>query len=490
MNKRLLPLAWAVAAVVAGPGGAAAGPDETETPEPEVPDTGEPRPMTARDVATAPRSHEARGLSTPDPSREESASRVIGRGLLSLPRWGFQLAMQPVRGAVWVYERYQIGPRLMVVFFDDTMTYGVYPAFFFETGFGFNAGVRAVHRDLFGQRESLRARAGWGGEQTQSYALTAGTGQRFGRVELELSGEIELRDRDRFDGIGDRDLVGAEDVVFPLDPLGEGAAVRSRYRQRYSRMWGAADVAVAGPLSARASAGIIDRKLNDDDVETRGDEVISDAYDIALLPGFSEDPTLGYGELELVYSTRRPVSRYVPSPWWSAGWHLRGFGGYANGIGDDASEFFRYGVDLQRYVNLFGATRVLVLRLYGEGLSEDPGPNVPFTELPSLGGRYLLRGYHRSRFRDRYIGMGSAEYQFDVTAATYGYLFVDAGKAIRDIDSDALDSPRVGFGGGFQINTDRSFLARILIAGTKDGDFLFSLTFEPQFDLRERFNRR
>jgi hypothetical protein len=108
-------------------------------------------------------------------------------------------------------------------------------------------------------------------------------------------------------------------------------------------------------------------------------------------------------------------------------------------------------------------------------------PNHPVSACHSVNSR---------AFRDRYVATGSVEYQFDINMGSYGYVFTDAGKAMRTIDADALDDLRLGFGGGLQINSANSRLARILIAGSADGDFLLSLSFAPQFDPPHRFDRR
>jgi hypothetical protein len=465
-------------------------PEESESADgtPMPPADGMEQRPSARQVASAPKPHETRGLAKADPSEKPGRARIAGRLLLTVPRWAFSLAMQPIRASAWAYDRYQLQDRFRRIFFNETETMGLFPAFFFETGFGFNAGLRFIYRDLFGKRESLRVRTGWGGRYRQRYAVTANTGDRLGSLRIELAGTIEVRDRERFAGIGNRDLATGA-LISPIDALGDGPVLESRYRQRFGQLSAATRVSIAGPLAIRATGGVLDRKFSTRGVNARNDPVISEAYDTSSIPGFTEDPQLGYAELELSFIDRRPASKYMPWIWWTTGSSLRAFAGHARSLRGDPSRFYRFGVDLQRYINLFDNSRVLVVRGYGEGVSEPPGERVPFSELPSLGGRRILRGYPKSRFRDRYAAMGSLEYQFDVNSGSYGYLFMDAGKVMRTMDAVSLDELRLGFGGGLQLNTTNSRLARILIAGTADGDFLLSLSFAPQFDPPHRFGR-
>lgn len=71
---------------------------------------------------------------------------------------------------------------------------------------------------------------------------------------------------------------------------------------------------------------------------------------------------------------------------------------------------------------------------------------VPFTELPMLGGSSFLRGYPFERFRDRAAGFGSVQYQWDVSHILDAYLFADAGRVFPSIANVTLHGLRVGYG--------------------------------------------
>jgi outer membrane protein assembly factor BamA len=109
---------------------------------------------------------------------------------------------------------------------------------------------------------------------------------------------------------------------------------------------------------------------------------------------------------------------------------------------------------------------------------------VPFIDLPRLGGPVLLRGYDRDRFRDRYSGLATIEYDWPAAYDVNGFLFADAGRVFRDPDDFGVDDLRVGYGAGIQLHTITGFLARGQIASSVDGGLFFQLSLDPTFEGR------
>ena len=124
-----------------------------------------------------------------------------------------------------------------------------------------------------------------------------------------------------------------------------------------------------------------------------------------------------------------------------------------------------------------------------EGVAGDL-ENVPFVDLPRLGGPILLRGYDRDRFRDRILGLTSAEYEFDLGYAFTGFLFVDAGRVYPDLSDLSLDDVRFGYGGGLQLQTEKAFLGRVGLASSTDGGLIFTLSLDPVYDPKARVERK
>jgi hypothetical protein len=473
---------------------AAAQPPEESDPTPaRVPPKREqpsqPQAHDSASVSKAPTPEQASGIARAEPDSAGNNLRVVPRVLLFPVRIVLAVVDAPFRGGFWLYERYQLRDRFKAIFFNDTGTVGLYPVAFVETGFGLNAGARFIHRALY-RDASLKARASFGGRFRQIYALKLGSGGILGdRIELELEAEHEIRPKDRFFGIGNSDAVDM--VPAPVDPYEDPASVDSRFQQTLSRLSAIANLHVAGPLSARLSSAAMWRDFDDPDpAEALSRQDISQNYDTAELPGFDQGAAYTYHELELRLDTRRSASRYEMITIPSTGWLLSGFGGIARDFGRAPTDYKRYGVDLQRFFRFDEAPRLLALRVYLEGVIGDLDENIPFVDLPRLGGPLLLRGYDQDRFRDRVLGLGSAEYQFDIGYMLTGFLFVDAGRVYPKLDEIELKDMRVGYGGGLQMQTPNSFIGRFSVASSIDGGLLFNFSLDPIYDPKARVERK
>jgi hypothetical protein len=113
------------------------------------------------------------------------------RGALYVPKLTVQVAFAPIRGGFWAYERYHLDALYRKIFFNDAETIGLYPIASLQSGYGLNVGVRFVHRDVFGEREQLRLRAGTGGQFRQIYSAKLTSGDRLGERAPKLAGDLE-----------------------------------------------------------------------------------------------------------------------------------------------------------------------------------------------------------------------------------------------------------------------------------------------------------
>ena len=136
--------------------------------------------------------------------------------------------------------------------------------------------------------------------------------------------------------------------------------------------------------------------------------------------------------------------------------------------------FDRLDVDLRQYVSFLSERRVLVGRVAASTSNVEPGEQVPFYLMPTLGGKDTLRGFREYRFRGPHALLLQGEYRFEIWSGLDGALFYDAGKvALRrsQLDFKNLESD---YGFGFRFNTDRGIVARIDAAfGSRDGKHLW-----------------
>src|SRR5437016_5540701 len=104
----------------------------TERPTPPPP---EPRPPittrppaepTADDVAGKPEPGDESGRTDPGDGGD-SVARRVGRGLLFFPKLAVDVVLSPVRGALWVQDKYGLDERYYNTFFNTPRTLGIYP---------------------------------------------------------------------------------------------------------------------------------------------------------------------------------------------------------------------------------------------------------------------------------------------------------------------------------------------------------------------------
>jgi len=132
---------------------------------------------------------------------------------------------------------------------------------------------------------------------------------------------------------------------------------------------------------------------------------------------------------------------------------------------------------------------VLAARAHVEGVTGARG-EVPFFELPALGGTKLLRGYPTERFRDRIAAVGSLDYQWDLSQLFSARVFADVGRVYASTHELALSGMRLGYGVGLDVHTQTRFWLRGSIASSIDGGVFLDLSFEPVFAVDHRVERR
>jgi len=395
----------------------------------------------------------------------DSTAREIGRAALLVPRWTFELVLTPARTGLWLYDRYELDQRAGDATAAGTMRLGFSPSLSFESGYGITggtAGGRLDAHNLFGAHEeaSLEAAAGAGYYFRQLYAVTATSGHRFGdRFTLALDTGYEVRARDAFYG------------------LGNGAGEVTRYSQHRARAGLTGDLAVWSDLHVRPSVALAQQSFGD---PAEG----ASAEDLYMPVGWMGTQS-AYGELALRWDSRRGGGEWDPHWKLTNGTLATAYAGRYHQL-DAGGDFWRYGLDAEQLVRLGMGPRVLAAQFHGEAVTGSTD-EVPFTELPSLGGPLYLRGYAPDRFRDRVALVGALEYRWDLARWLGAHVFVDAGRVYDSLGSVGVDHLRAGYGGGIEIGRATTLLD---IASSIDGGFVVALTLDPIHDLEARERRR
>jgi len=425
---------------------------------------GDPAPTP--DVTGAPIPGNESGQTWNDEA-EPNPSRAMARGVLAIPKALVWVVLLPIRGGLWVYDRYDLNDRYYNTFYNAERTFGIVPTIEYATGFGLMFGGKLISTDTFGGHERLTALGAYGGTYQDRAEASLDSGTRLDPVVLKLGGNFDRFARLPFYGIGNADE--SPQPAMLIDPLINDTAVESFYRYQEMRAALDADWRMLWDLHLVGHGALTSLTF---DPSTR-DPSINTVYNPMDLVGFNGGVKHAYGQLELRVDRRR-IAR---TPWettqYTTGWLASGFVGGVHGF-DNAHDFAHYAVDLQAFIHFALGPRILWLRFRGEGVSGNLN-NVPFVELPYLGGD-LLRGYNFARFRDRVSGLGTAQYMWDVSRNVDAHLFVDVGRVFGSLNDVSLDNLRVGYGGGISIHTATDFLLAATLASSIDGGLFATAT--------------
>ncbi len=476
-----------IIATVIAPIGAWAEPVATgETPSQATEPARETQPalpqpeLTDSDAAPEPLPGDESGRTDPLPT--DSVGRRIGRGALYLPKLVLEVAFAPLRAGVWAEDRYHIDELYYRTFYNADRTIGLYPTGTYASGYGITAGARFSDHQLFGAGETLAVQATTGeidGEHYhESLLAQLNTGHRLGRLQLGTEGSFDRRPQDPFFGIGNANLTPPPSM--PVDPRSDGLATSTRYRYQEARVAAYADTRIVDDMHVRFTGAYADHAFE----RSQDGPAIDEIYSPAGLIGWTGFANL-YGELELRVDTRRRASMWEPHDLHAEGWLAAVSVGRVHEL-DGSADFWRGSGELQTFIRLGTGPRLLALRARGEAVSGSTS-EVPFTELPMLGGGDFLRGYDFARFRDRVSMLGSAEYIWDLAHWFDAALYVDAGRVYSSLSAISADHIRVGYGVALDIYDDSHFLFEASASSSIDGGVFLNVSFNPVFDNRPRW---
>ncbi len=441
------------------------------------------RDLTAAEVATAPLPGSETGRI--DPPDGDSTWRQIARGALYVPRLVVDALLAPFRGALWVNEHYHVTDWYDRIFYNDAHTIALYPTAAVDTTLGVTVGARFVDLDLFGEREQLGLQATFGSWYRQIYSVSLGSGRRLGeRFSLALDAAYERRPHDAFYGIGNGTL--HHNVPVPpepeINPLVDPTAIETFYRQDRARVTLLADLGAWRQLHVRLAGAISEVDFGDPDQGTP----LTAFYEPSGLVGLGGFQ-YGYSELELRWDSRRNATIWEPASVHSLGTLASVFAGRTYRL--DGPDYARYGLDVAQFVRIAEGPRVLIAHLHGEGVTGSLD-QVPFTELPALGGPTYLRGYALDQFRDRIAAFVSLAYEWDLSQWFAARLFTDVGRVYPSLAELSLHHLRAGFGLAVEAHSASAFVLEASVGTSIDGGLFLNLAFNPVYDIQERVRRR
>jgi hypothetical protein len=197
-----------------------------------------------------------------------------------------------------------------------------------------------------------------------------------------------------------------------------------------------------------------------------------DRFNDTTAPGLSNPPSMLHLDTALYLAWERDPNR--PSGLLG----LR-FARYDD-RGAERFDFDRYSLDARGFLPLGSRQRIIATRFYISRDAPEPGAEVPFYLMKSLGGNQTLRGYRQMRFSDKNLIYLSGEYRWEAMTAVELAVFYDTGRVASSRSDLNFDHLRHTFGGGLRFKSMRRAVVRIDIGRSDEQIFLF-FTFGPSF---------
>lgn len=380
----------------------------------------------------------------------------------------------PLEQGIRAAEEHHVPEHVIDLLYNDERTAAILPIVTLFSGQGVSAGATIFHDDLFGNDERISLSAQFGGRYVQSWNGSF-VAERFAGTPLWLEAQMryELEPDLYFEGVGNRPEAPIEAVG--LDPYAASHESRFRQERLLARMRagtvfgdGWLKLGVSGIYNHRRYATSEDGVLPLDD----SDRSITSVYDTSRLVGFDDGTDLIEVTGDLILDLRDKTRR-APT-----GLYLEAFGG---GVPPQSGyQFVHWGVEAAGFIELFAETRVLVLRAAMEAV-EGELDEIPFGELPRLGGGYRLRGHQLDSLRGAKSMLGTIEYRWPVHQHVAGVAFGDLGRVGNDYDAlfgGAGSGPwEFGVGGGIALTGERGDWLRLDVS-YGDGVYIFITTGE------------
>jgi outer membrane protein assembly factor BamA len=129
-------------------------------------------------------------------------------------------------------------------------------------------------------------------------------------------------------------------------------------------------------------------------------------------------------------------------------------------------DFSRVSLDVSKYFSLL-KKNVIALNVYSSFVKGD----VPFTQLPMLGGNHKMRGYYEGRFRDNSMLLLQTEFRLQIFPRWFLNVFSSVGWVADSFDHLQMKHSRIsgGLGIRFRIDKKQKINLRLDAATGKDG---------------------
>lgn len=386
---------------------------------------------------------QARNYEREPGTEPEDVALFVPRLVLAVPRYALKLVFYPIRQGIEFLDRHAIVEKVTDILYNDARTAAILPTVSVDSSFGPSFGLKAFHEDLAGHDEYASMEARFGGMYKLASQLHF-RADRFGgtRLWLESVARFESEPGLLFQGIGTNPS-GGQPASGLADP--REVAIKTRYSEQRWLSLLRAGYSLGRPGSLLQVGGSLIYNVRDFGLRKRGSgQSIEQVYDTTRLVGFDDRVATLETDANLVVDLRDVAGATA------SGAYFELFAGRVPRLNDYS--FWHHGAELTAYFNLYKRTRVLVLRAFVEGV-EGKDSEIPFSDLPRLGGPTRLRGYMLDRFRDEKAAVGTLEYHYPIHQYVAGALYLDVGRVEKSYSAFFDGGWRAGGGGGFIVRS-------------------------------------
>lgn len=369
--------------------------------------------------------------------------------------WGLEW---PIGGALRLEDRVHVFKRVSDALTWSGGTRGLRPAFYYSTITVPEFGAMYFDRRTLGVDTRLDVTATVGGANYVYGQLTVEPTKTSGPVGLVWNTTFDRRGDLLFNGIGGHTYSNAATGRYLQNAFVTDAGLR--YRPfRGLEMWTLFSVGV---------------KRFDNGDRVGGDPGVVYVYETSGIPGFNQGTTFVRPGAGFELDTR-------DSPLRSAvGLVVRGAFDYTHGIAGDVATYERFAGNVGIPINLWSRTHILWLAATS-ALTWQNDAQVPFSELPTLGGPNDLRGFRFQDFRDYSAFYVTAEYRWPVWMWVDGSIFFDYGGVFsQNYANFSAQRMQPDVGVAMRLFTANRFYIRAQLGYGFGEGFNFSLAGSPQ----------
>lgn len=163
---------------------------------------------------------------------------------------------------------------------------------------------------------------------------------------------------------------------------------------------------------------------------------------------------------------------------------------YNEGVRSSAARYLTLTTEAIKSFTLGSPTRVLAVRFFGQHNNDFNGGEVPFHQMPRLGGfggyplnSETMRGFVRGRFTDKNAALFNLEYRYRIYAyrnwtVTHA-LFLDEGQAFKKFSAFQLKDFRESYGTGFRLGYLQRVIMDFEVAHADEGTAFYFKNRQP-----------